>query len=329
MLDDIGCHPDQADKPDHALRIRGQSEMNVFPAALTIGFALLLLHAGPSQYGVTQLTRSGARNGQAFVSPDGMTIAFVSDRSGSWQVWVMPSEGGDARQVTNAGRPVGWPSWELDGDAILLYMGTDDGYRLHRVEVESGVVSRINDEGFEDFRPTLSPDGRSMLFDRSGTSDPPNHDLFVRQLATSSIRQLTSDPGYDSDGRWSPDGTRIVFHSDRGASRAFATQVYIMQSDGSGIRRLTDGPAIHGYPSWSPDGRYLAYTAELDGDREIWVMSATGSWKARVTRSPGFDGEPVWMPGDPKLLFTTDRFGGRELALIDVGPLLRLERANR
>lgn len=271
-----------------------------------------------AQESVTRLTHSGDRNGQAFYSPDGGRISFVSDRSGTWQVWLMAAEGGLARRMTGHAEPVGWPSWTAAGDTILYYAATEHGYRLYAVSVRSGVSSPIFDEGVDDFRPSVSPDGRSLLFDRSDPTGRGGHEIVVRDLATGQVRSLTADPGYDSDARWSPDGTRIVFQSDRGAATPFATQVYLMNADGSGVRRLTEGPAVHGYPSWSPDGEWLAYTSEIDGDRDVWVMRANGTEPRRITSHPGFDGEPVWTPDGRHLLFVTDRFGGLELARVAV-----------
>ncbi|MGH7468221.1 MAG: hypothetical protein ACRENP_09570 [Longimicrobiales bacterium] len=239
------------------------------------------------------------------------------------QLTLMSSRGENARQLTGGQQPVGWPSWTPDGRTIAFNVRTERGHRLQRLELASARVSALHDDGVQDFRPSVSANGRALLFDRFGASVPANHDIFVRDMQSGVVTQLTSDPGYDSDARWSPDGTRIVFHSDRGADRQYATQVYVMGRDGSGVRRLTDGPAVHAYPSWSPDGRYLAYTSELAGNRDVWIMRVDDGACVRVTDHQGFDGDPVWAPNGEQLLFSTDRFGGQELALVDVVALLR------
>ncbi len=274
----------------------------------------------PAQWPVVRLTTSGAKNGQAFWSPDGSSISFVSNRSGSWQIWVMAANGRQLRQLTHSTEPVGWPSWAPDGDQLLYYAGGPAGYRLYRLELATGRVSQLLDEDArsQDFRPLLSPDGEVLLFDRFGASSPPNHDLFALHMTTGQLAQLTSDPGYDSDGRWSPDGTRIVFHSDRGAPMKHHTQVFIMDAKGRNLRQLTQGPARNGYPSWSPDGLRIAYIAEMAGNRDIWVMDAAGRHARRITKHSGFDGDPVWSPAGDYLLVSTDRFGGTELALIEL-----------
>lgn len=287
--------------------------MSVRAALVALGWAALAAVPVRGQAPAVRLTDGGARNGQAFFSPDGRWISFVSNRSGSWQVWRMPADGGDARQLTHSEGPVGWPSWTVDGDAILYYARTAAGYRIRRLVVETGNDQPLYDDGEDDFRPLMSPDGRQLLFDRAAAG----HDIFARDVESGEVARLTSDPAYDSDARWSPDGRRIAFHSDRGASR-YATQVFVMDADGSNVRQLTEGPAVHGYPAWSPDGAYLAYTSELDGNRDIWIVALEGGDPIRITHHPGFDGDPVWTPRGRQLLFSTDRFGGRELALVTV-----------
>lgn len=86
---------------------------------------------------------------------------------------------------------------------------------------------------------------------------PPLGDVFLdplRGLEGGGERQLTDDPGYDSDARWSRNGDRIVFHSDRGAGE-YHTQVYVMSLERGDPRPVTQGAAVNGYPSWSPRAR--------------------------------------------------------------------------
>jgi TolB protein len=167
----------------------------------------------------------------------------------------------------------------------------------------------------------ISPDGTRLLFDRFGHDRPANHDLFVRDLHDGALRQLTRDTAYDSDARWSPNGQLIVWHSDRGAATRYHTQIFTSRDDGSNVRQLTRGAARAGYPVWSPNGRHIAYTMELDGNRDVWIMQADGSNPRPVTTYSGFDGDPAWSPTGDRLIITTGRYGGQELAVLDLTAL--------
>ncbi len=160
----------------------------------------------------------------------------------------------------------------------------------------AGGVPKTWSERFSDFRPSVSPDGTKLLFDRYGATEPANHDLYVRDLGTGAETRLTDDPGYDSDGRWSPDGGRLVFHSDRHGSKAYDTRIYVMRADGSDLRRVTAREASSSYPAWSPDGARIVHVLETEAGRDLWTVPLEGGVEQRLTDHPGADSEPAWSP---------------------------------
>ena len=288
---------------------------------LAWGLALVGCVAAQAQDRVIRFTTSGARNGQSFFSPDGSRISFVSDREEGWQVWSVAADGGDLRRLTNEVDPVGWPSWSPDGSAILFYGQRRGRYRLLRLDLVSGNVTLLDSLDWDAFRPMADAPGRRLLFDAVDRSAGTGHDIYLWDLESGRVSPLARDAGYDSDARWSPDGRRIAFHSDRGRER-FHLQVYVMNEDGGNVRQVTRGPGHNAYPSWSPNGRCLVYTSEADGNRDLWVVDLQDGGSERMTWSTGFDGDPAWRPTGG-ILFSTDRFGGVELALLRVEGALR------
>jgi len=109
----------------------------------------------------------------------------------------------------------------------------------------------------------------------------------------------------DTYPQLSPDGTRIVFQSNRSGSN----QVWLMNRDGSGVVQLTD-VASEGAetPEWSPDGSLIAYAEYLaEGNNDVFVMKPDGSARARVTSGPGYDGHPHWSADGKRIVFNSDR----------------------
>ncbi len=288
-----------------------------------VSFATLVLVSFASIWGchhspsITRLTMTNARNGQPFCSPDGEHVSFVSNRSGSWQAWIMTVDGREQRQLTDHPDPVGWPSWSANGGRIAFYAGSDGNYRLFSTDLERGEPMILAEIAFPSFRPTLSSNGRRILFDGIPDASTPNHEIFELIKLTGTLRQLTMDDGYDSDARWSPDEHLIAFHSDRDGDEQYDMQIYVMNSDGTGLRQLTEGPSVNRYPSWSPRGDRIVYVSELDGNRDIWIMNVDGSERVRLTKYPGFDSDPVWCLSANRIIFSTDRFdGSQELAAL-------------
>jgi Tol biopolymer transport system component len=118
--------------------------------------------------------------------------------------------------------------------------------------------------------------------------------------------RISSIDNYPS---WSPDGTRISFHSHRDNNR----EVYVMNADGSNQTRLTDNPASDAGASWSPDGQKIAFVSDRDGNFEIYTMNADGSNQTRITDNPSSDRFPSWSPDTSRIVFHTNRDKNRDI----------------
>ena len=101
----------------------------------------------------------------------------------------------------------------------------------------------------------------------------------------------------------SPDGSRIVFQSNRAGNR----ELYTAKPDGSNVVQLTNTPYDEAGPVWSPDGKHLAYAAEPDGNSDVFVMNADGTGVRRLTDHPGDDAHPHWSPDGLRILFNSAR----------------------
>ena len=110
---------------------------------------------------------------------------------------------------------------------------------------------------------------------------------------------------------WSPDGSHIVFLSDR----AGTSELWTMNADGSGQTQITnDGTAKDERPAYSPDGARLAYSAGGD----VVVANADGSDPHAITTDPGSDIGPAWSPDSTQIAFVSDRSGTPAVYVIGV-----------
>ncbi len=140
------------------------------------------------------------------------------------------------------------------------------------------------------------------------SSDRDGGGIYIMNIdAPSQIVRLTN---YANDGgaRWSPDGKKIAFTSNREGN----IEIYVINSDGTGLIKLTDNPINPGNnfdPYWSPDGTKIAFRTDRDGNEEIYVMNADGTNPVNLTNNPARDGEPKWSPDGTKILFSSWRSG--------------------
>jgi TolB protein len=127
---------------------------------------------------------------------------------------------------------------------------------------------------------------------------------------------LSQSAARDSYPAWSPQGTRIVFSSNRARSRT----LWIMNADGTGLRRLTRaGRYVDSAPSISPDGRRIAFARRIRGNQEIYVMNLDGTGLRRLTRHAGIDFDPAWSPAGTDIAFwRTVRHGSAQARQIFV-----------
>jgi Tol biopolymer transport system component len=115
--------------------------------------------------------------------------------------------------------------------------------------------------------------------------------------------------------RWSRDGTRILYESNR----AGKWQLHVMDADGSHDRALTSGAADNQLPDWSPDNAWIAFVSNRDGNDEIHVMREDGTGLRNLSKSPARDIHPYWSPDGAWILFNSDR-DGKTLQLYEVRP---------
>ncbi len=233
-------------------------------------------------------------------SPDGRKIAFLSDRDGDLEVYVMNSDGSRQRNLTrNEARELA-PAWSPDGERIAFTRGRTGTSKVYVMNSDGSGLQRLTHHGR---RPVWSADGQHIAFDNRG-------ELYAMNADGSGQRRLTRSAERDSGPAWSPDGKKIAFESVLGSrcvrGDLFRTRLatrcksalYVMNADGSGQRRLTQSGA---QPLWSPDGRKIAFVSVRDGNYEIYVMNADGRDQRNLSRNPTKDDCCLaWSPGQKK-----------------------------
>lgn len=170
------------------------------------------------------------------------------------------------------------------------------------------------------FSPQWSPDGSCVVFaDVSGAGPSRTSHIRIVNADGSGMFNLSThlgepltEPGSDEEPAWSPDGTRIVFSSNRAKTDNPAgnrRKLYIANTDGSGLVSLTAETAGNdNFPDWSPDGRSIAFTSwREDSNADIYVIQTNGSDETRLTTSPQDDLVPVWSPDGSHIAFQREQ----------------------
>lgn len=154
--------------------------------------------------------------------------------------------------------------------------------------------------------PTLTPSptpaggGARIGFDSDRDGQ---RELYVMNNDGSQQTRLTVNPATDADPEWSPDGTLIVFNSDRDGFPDGNPEVYVMSEDGRFEARLTESESRDWATVWSPDGSKIAFASDRDGEFEIYVMNADGSDLVQLTNNDIIDTFPSFSPDGTQIVF--------------------------
>jgi Tol biopolymer transport system component len=243
-----------------------------------------------------RLTDSPGDDIEANWSPDARQIVFSSKRDGNFEIYAMNADGSDQRRLTN-NPDVDWgPSWSRDGKSIV-FASNRNGTMLLFVMGDAGQNQRSVIPGVETagWAPAWSPTRDEIVFvsDRDGDSE-----LYLLQLGTGAVTQLTFNDRQDERPSWSPDGDQIVYMGAKERTNLFdPDEIYVMSRSGGEPRQLTDNLLGDITPAWSSDGKWIAFSRGQNDGWNIYIMPVEGGTEYRLTNdSSTWNRQPRWEP---------------------------------
>ncbi len=267
---------------------------------------LVARETGEKRRLTTPQTKYG--DGQPTISPDGKTVLFTRDHNPDLHdLYLVPITGGEPRQVLfDQETSVRQPTWTPDGRAILFISnsGRAAPNDLWKVPVTGGTPVKV-----EAVREKLSNFVLSRQVNRLAWAQSVDDTniwrlgLDVTGKPKTAPQQLIASTRIDVDARFSPDGSKIAFASDRSGS----SQIWVAESDGQRPVQLPSfNVPMAGSPRWSPDGRQIAFDSRVAGHTDIYVISAEGGKPRRLTTGPSHDALPSWSRDGAWIYFCSD-----------------------
>lgn len=246
---------------------------------------------------IRQVTTGFARAGEGYFRPDGKAVIFQASDTpeGDYQIYTLDLAPGSRPKMVSTGRGKCTCSYyHPDGKSILFastHLDPNSGSK------RKGPAYRRSERYRWDFDAAM--------------------DIFRAAPDGSNLVRLTDTPGYDAEGSYSPDGTRIIFTSFRDGDG----EIYIMDADGKNPRRITRSKGYDGGPFFSPDGKKIIYRSDRKQNDllQVYLNNPEGTAERALTSNDAVNWGPYFYPDSRHLVYSTSLHGHQnyEIYLMD------------
>jgi TolB protein len=283
----------------------------------------------------------------AIYQPSGLPelVAFSSDRDGIIHIYTVDTGGTDLKPLSTDNRTVdGTPDWSPDGKRIAFTSNESFNYQIWSMNADGSDRGILSDVKGRSALPRWSPDGKRIAFVSQVITEEGiyNLEIFVMNSDGTGVRQLTDtiagekheEPasqaeardhshraGWNSAPAWSPDGSKILFASNRDEN-AVSPMLYTMNPDGSDQKKFGLIVAVDGSePDWSPVTNKIAWVRGTAAKGDIWVTDASSPFPLltarKITDNINDNRNPVWSPDGKQIAFVSDANGNKDIYLMN------------
>ena len=244
-------------------------------------------------------------------------IAFVSDRTGKKEVYLMDYDGHNPIKVTANYEWAIAPALSPDGRKLTFTAITKDeknvrNWNLFTYDmIQGGPPSLVSNRSGMNSGVDYAPNGSKLALTMSFLGNP---EIFTLDPDTKVSQQITNSVGMSVDPSWSPDSKQLAFVSDRSG----VAMIFKMDANGSNVQRLTFAGKYNATPSWSPAGNKIAFAGWDSGKFDIFVMNTNGTNLERLTKNMGNNEDPSFAPDGYFLVYSSNRDGKKNIYITNI-----------
>lgn len=246
-------------------------------------------------------------------SPSGKEIAFTSNRSGNYEIYVMDNDLKNVRAITNNKANNFWPSW-VDDQKIVFDSNLDGNEEIYSISKNGGNLTRLtNNQKAYDAVANTSKSGK-ILFDSNPDKDE-LADVWTMASDGTGLKRLTDGDFSFGHGSWSPDEKKVVFKKRSSDS---VHELFEMNADGSNSKQLTSLGFISYQPSYSPDGSSVVFASKQDGDFDIYVLDIKTQQIKKLFNNDRPEARATYSPDGKSILFSSKTEQGWRIKIFNI-----------
>ncbi len=298
----------------------------------------------PHSYYYREMYLPQATSGPSAVtwSPDGREVIFAMQGS----LWRQRTDADEATQLTAGPGYDYQPDWSPDGRTVVYASYRDDAIELRLLDLASGRETQLLADGAVNVEPRWSPDGSRLAF--VSTAHEGRWHLFVGAVRDGKLvdaRRVTEDrdsglPRYYYSvfdhylsPTWSPDGSELLFISNRGHIWGSGGFWRMDAKPGARAREIHyEETTWKGRPDWARDGKRVVYSSYLGRQwHQLWLMTADGGDPIQLTYGEFDATAPRWSPDGRRIAYISNEGGNTSLWILDIpgGSRRRLDAPRR
>lgn len=273
----------------------------------TIAFASLAprgwdLYIGNGDDAASRITKHHALDYNAAFSPDGKKVAFVSERDGNMELYVMNRDGSELQRLTNDFALDDHPTWSPDGKRIA-FVSTRQPVKkaglawnaVYVMNADGSNLQRLSPQGTAAYSPAWSPTGDLIAY-AAGSGKSGDSDLYVMKPNGSDAHLVVKNGGWPT---FAPDGRSLHFHSQRQGRWG----IWNIGVDGKGLKRITPEDVSAYTPCACLDGKALAIAVKRSGHRQIELFDLANGTFTAITQDATDHWNPTLAPDGKQVVY--------------------------
>ena len=238
-------------------------------------------------------------------------VAFMNDRTGSKEIYLMDYDGARAKRITTNGSINLMPRWTPDGRRLAFTSYKDGNPDIFLMDLGRSRIAPLSNHQGLNLAGGFSPDGKTLAATLTRGREPK---VFFVDVAKGKVRRITGSRGVESSPTYSPDGEFVAYVTDRSGN----PQIYTIEIETGRSRRLSRLNWCDS-PSWSPTGEWIAFAGRANPKDpfDIYLSDITGNTIVQLTHGEGSNEDPTWSPDGRFIAFSTTRGKRRSIHIMD------------